>query len=45
VWEGITRLNQRHMLLAWISLFVVAFTDLYIRLLAQGHITDYTLIG
>jgi len=40
----VTRLNERHMLLAWISLFVVALTDLYIRLLAQGHLHDFKII-
>jgi len=44
VWRVITRLNERHMLLAWISLFVVAFADLYIRLLAMGHIHDFKII-
>jgi hypothetical protein len=28
---------------AWLSLFVVALTDLYIRLVASGSITDYKL--
>jgi hypothetical protein len=44
VWRGLTKLNERHMLLAWISLFVVAFADLYIRLLAMGHIHDFKII-
>jgi hypothetical protein len=43
-WQAVSRLNERHMLLAWISLFVVALTDLYIRLLAQGHIHDFKVI-
>ena len=44
LWQLVTRLNERHMLLAWISLFVVALTDLYIRLLAQGHLHDFKII-
>ena len=33
-------LNTRHMLWAWISLFWVGFTDVYIRLCATGHLRD-----
>ena len=33
-------LNERHMLIAWVSLFGVALTDVYIRLVANGSITD-----
>jgi hypothetical protein len=34
-------LNTRHMMWAWISLFWVGFTDVYIRLCATGHIHDF----
>jgi hypothetical protein len=34
-------LNTRHMMWAWISLFWVGFTDVYIRLCATGKIHDY----
>jgi len=33
-------LNTRHMMWAWISLFWVGFTDVYIRLCATGHLHD-----
>jgi len=33
-------LNTRHMLWAWISLFWVGFTDVYVRLCATGRIHD-----
>ena len=33
-------LNTRHMLWAWISLFWVGFTDIYVRLCATGHFND-----
>ncbi len=33
-------LNSRHMMWAWVSLFWVGFTDLYIRLCAMGKIHD-----
>ncbi|HEY5990793.1 MAG TPA: hypothetical protein VIV12_31015 [Streptosporangiaceae bacterium] len=40
LWTEVTRLNTRHMEIAWLSLFWVLFTDLYIRLVASGAITD-----
>jgi hypothetical protein len=36
----VSKLNVRHMQLAWISLVGVALTDLYIYLLAADVITD-----
>ena len=39
-WTAVSRLNARHMQLAWISLFGVAFTDFYVFLLATGTISD-----
>ena len=33
-------LNRKHMMWAWISLFWVGFTDVYIRLCATGHLHD-----
>jgi len=36
-------LNARHMQFAWISLFVVALSDVYIRLVASGTITDFKI--
>src|SRR5216684_1651116 len=40
MWTQVSRLNARHMQYAWVSLFWVLFTDLYIRLVASGAITD-----
>jgi len=40
IWSVVSRLNESHMLWAWLSLFSVALTDLYIRLLAMGIIRD-----
>jgi hypothetical protein len=42
-WSVITVLNERHMLFAWISLFGVGLTDLYIRMVASGAIQDVRL--
>jgi len=39
-WTLVSKLNTRHMQYAWVSLFWVLFTDLYIRLVASGAITD-----
>jgi len=33
-------LNVRHMLFAWLSLFSVAFSDVYVRLCSMGIFTD-----
>ena len=43
IWKVCTKLNQRHMLWAWCSLFGVALTDLYIRMVLAGVITDIRL--
>ncbi len=40
LWQGVNRLNLRHMEWAWISLFSVALADLYIRLAASGVFHD-----
>ena len=37
----VTCLNKRHMMWAWISLFGVGLTDVYVRLCAMGKIHDY----
>jgi len=39
-WRLLSRLNAKHMQFAWISLVVVALTDLYVRLVASGTFTD-----
>jgi len=44
LWKLFTVLNERHMLYAWISLFGVGLTDLYIRLLSMGIISDPRII-
>ncbi len=40
VWRWISKLNARHMPIAWTSLVGVAVTDLYVRLVATGTIDD-----
>jgi len=41
VYQFVTRLNTRHMLFAWLSLFWVGFSDIYVRLCSMGVWTDY----
>ncbi len=40
----VSGLNRRHMMWAWISLFSVGFTDVYVRLCAIGVWHDFILI-
>jgi hypothetical protein len=40
MWTFVSRLNARHMLYAWLSLFWVAFADLYVAMVASGTISD-----
>ena len=40
LWRFVSRLNARHMPIAWVSLVGVAATDLYVRLVASGTIQD-----
>ena len=39
-WKKATWFNERHLEFAWLSLIWVMVTDLYIRLLSMGVITD-----
>jgi hypothetical protein len=44
VWHFFTRLNERHPAFAWLSLFSVGLTDLYIRLVSMGVIRDLRIL-
>jgi len=44
VWHFFSRLNERHPMYAWLSLFSVGLTDLYIRLVAMGIIRDLRIL-
>ncbi len=39
-WSFTTWLNERHMLFAWVSLWWILFTDVYITLCSRGIISD-----
>jgi hypothetical protein len=43
LWRIASRLNASHGLIAWVSLVFVAVTDVYVRLVAAGTITDLRL--
>ena len=41
LWSWVSVLNHRHPTYAWISLFVVALSDVYVRAVASGSITNH----
>ncbi|HSR41008.1 MAG TPA: hypothetical protein VLL48_02520, partial [Longimicrobiales bacterium] len=43
-YRGVSCLNRRHMLWAWMSLFWVAFADLYVRLVSMGVWADWRIL-
>ena len=44
MYRCVSCLNRKHMLWAWMSLFWVAFTDIYVRLCSMGVWTDWRII-
>lgn len=44
VYTGCSALNRRHMMFAWMSLFSVAFCDVYIRLCSMGVWRDFRIL-
>ena len=43
-WTFVSKLNPKHMQFAWVSLFGVALTDLYIALVSSGAFSDPRVI-
>jgi hypothetical protein len=43
-YDCVSCLNRRHMLWAWLSLFWVAFCDVYVRLCSMGVWTDWRIL-
>jgi hypothetical protein len=43
-WGWISRLNQRHMLFAWMSLISVGLADLYVRMVSSGLVKDIRIL-
>jgi hypothetical protein len=40
-WKFVSLLNRNHQLWAWVSLFMVGFSDIYVRLVAARTWTDF----
>ena len=45
VYQKVSWMNRHHKLFAWLSLFWVGFSDLYVRLVSMGVITDWNTWG
>ena len=45
IWQGVTKLNSKHMFWAWISMIWVAFTDIYVRMVSKGYWMDLSTWG
>jgi len=41
MWSWVSVLNHKHPTFAWISLFGVAFADIYVRNVASGAWTNF----
>jgi hypothetical protein len=44
MYDCVTCMNRHHMLFAWMSLFWVAFSDLYVRMCSMGIWTDWRIL-
>jgi hypothetical protein len=44
MYKCVSCLNRKHMLWAWMSLFWVGFTDIYVRMCAMGLWTDWRIM-
>lgn len=44
VYDCVGCFNRRHMLFAWLSLFMVGFADLYVRLCSMGIWSDWRIL-
>ncbi|SFQ33869.1 hypothetical protein SAMN05421810_106189 [Amycolatopsis arida] len=45
MWSQVTRLNNRHMVFAWVTLATLVLTDLYVWLVASGAIADLRFVN
>lgn len=44
-WSQVSKLNTKHMALAWTTLGTLVLTDLYVMLVASGTISDLRFVG
>lgn len=45
MWTQVTKLNNRHMLFAWITLGTLVLTDFYVMLVSSGAVADLRIIN
>jgi hypothetical protein len=45
LWTWVSRLNTRHMLLAWVTLATLAVTDFYVMAVSAGWINDFRFLN
>ncbi|ATY10701.1 hypothetical protein CU254_09645 [Amycolatopsis sp. AA4] len=45
IWTQVTKLNTRHMTLAWTTLGTLVLTDFYVMLVSSGAISDLRFVG
>jgi hypothetical protein len=45
MWTQVSKINERHMMWAWITLGTLMLTDFYVMLVASGTISDLRFIG
>ncbi|PKV90705.1 hypothetical protein ATK30_1455 [Amycolatopsis echigonensis] len=45
IWTQVTKLNTRHMALAWTTLGTLVLTDFYVMLVSSGAISDLRFVG
>ncbi len=43
-YDCVSKLNRKHMLFAWLSLFSVGFADAYVRMCSMGILTDIRIL-
>jgi hypothetical protein len=44
-WTFVSKLNTRHMMLAWITLGTLALTDAYVMCVSAGWFSDLRFVG
>lgn len=45
IWTGLSRINTRHMLFAWLTIGTLILADLYVMLVASGTISDLRIVN
>ena len=45
LWTGLSKLNTRHMLFAWLTIGTLILADFYVMLVASGTISDLRIVN